>query len=83
MSPGVLIGLSGALTFGAPLLFAVGELIALRRQGRNDDGHDRPEEPTPPPPPDRSGPHVSPLPACLIPQLYPAPRTERRVRELA
>ncbi len=83
MSPSVLIGLSGALTFGAPLLFAVGELIALRRLDRDNDGRDRPEDPPPPPPPDRSGPYASPLPACLIPQLYPAPQVERRVRELA
>ncbi len=83
MSPGMLIGLSGVLTFGAPLLFAVGELIALRRLDRDDDGRDRPEDPPPPPPPDRSGPYASPLPACLIPKLHPAPQIERRVRELA
>ncbi len=83
MSPGALIALSGALTFGAPLLFAVGELIALRRLDRDDDGRDRPEDPTPPPPPDRSGPYARPLPACLIPQLYSASPAETRVRELA
>jgi hypothetical protein len=68
MSSGTFILLSGTLTFGAPLLLAIHELIALRRRPQ-DDGWDRRRIDPPPPPP-------KPLPDCLI------PRPITRVREL-
>ena len=51
MSPGVQILLSGALTFGVPLILAARELIILRRGGSgswppNDPSRD-PATPTP------------------------------------
>ncbi len=63
MTPGVQVVLSGTLTFGVPVLWAVRELIMLRRP-RNDprDGPDRP--PSPP----RLAPDAPALPACLIPR---------------
>lgn len=68
MSPHVQVLLSGALTFGVPLAFAIRELIVLRRPPRNDG---QPPPPVPPRPPVNR-----PLPDCLIPKPLP------RVRQL-
>ena len=68
--------LSGALTFGVPLVLAVRELIDLKRRssgGWDDDGPP-PFKPTPPPPMGQK-----PLPDCLIPRLPAGPV---RIREL-
>ena len=69
MAPETQVLLSGALTFGAPLVLAVRELILLRRRPPGNDG---------PPPPERvpEPPRPKPLPDCLVPKLRP------RVREL-
>jgi hypothetical protein len=72
MAPTTQILCSGALTFGAPLLLALRELVVLRR-ARDDDGWERTPDPTPVAP--------KPLPDCLIPK--PMPQREQRVRELA
>ncbi len=63
MTPCVQVVLSGTLTFGVPILWALRELVVLRRP-RNDpgDGPDRP-----PSPPERD-PDAPQLPACLIPK---------------
>lgn len=69
--------LSGALTFGVPLILALRELLLLRRSPR---GGWRPE-PTPPSPgpaPAPSG--AKPLPDCLIPK--PMPDRAAKPREL-
>ncbi len=66
MTPGVQALLSGALTFGVPLLFAARELIVLRRPDGGAGGLDRPRDPAPVPPPPGNEPHSRPLPACLI-----------------
>jgi hypothetical protein len=77
MSPELQILLSGALTFGVPLLLAVRELVLLRRAPRGGWRPDpTPPAPTPPPPP--SG--EKPLPDCLIPK--PLPKSATRPREL-
>jgi hypothetical protein len=74
MAPGTQILLSGALTFGAPLVLAVMELVNARRH--RGGGGFRPPEPEPTPPPPKS------LPDCLIPK--PGWTPERpKVRELA
>jgi hypothetical protein len=84
MAPGLQIVLSGALTFGVPLLFAVRELRALRRPWRGPDDRDRAPDPVPPPDPPGDQPALKPLPACLIPTPRPTPTTARpRVREPA
>ncbi len=77
MAPGIQIVLSGALTFGIPLLFAVNELRALRRRWNGPD--DRNGQPDPEPPPFRPGdvPAPKPLPACLIPNIRPSLDTVR------
>ncbi len=73
MAPSTQILLSGALTFGAPLVLAVLELVNARRPR---GGGFRPPEPDPAPPPPKS------LPDCLIPK--PSWTPERpKVRELA
>ncbi len=72
MAPTTQILCSGALTFGAPLLLALRELVVLRRR-RDDEGWDRAPDPLPAPP--------KPLPDCLIPK--PMPKHGIRVRELA
>ena len=51
--------LSGLLSFGAPLAFAVYEIVTLRR-GRGGDDDDRRTPPTPGP---------KPLPDCLQPRV--------------
>jgi hypothetical protein len=69
LAPTTQILCSGALTFGAPLLLALRELMVLRRH-RDDDGWEKVAEPPPPAP--------KPLPECLIPKRMP-----QRERELA
>lgn len=68
MTSATFVLLSGALSFGAPLAFAVYEIVALRR--RRGGGGDR--DPTPLPGP-------KPLPDCLQPKVLLSPR---RIREL-
>ncbi len=77
MSPETQILLSGALTFGVPLVLAVRELLLLRRPPR---GGWRPE-----PMPPNAGPVPlpaggKPLPDCLIPK--PMPNRATKPREL-
>ena len=60
MTPAEQVVLSGALTFGVPLLLAIRELILLRRPRR--DGGPPPGDPIPPAP--------KPLPDCLIPKPF-------------
>lgn len=51
--------LSSILSFGAPLAFAVYEIVTLRRGGRGgDDDRRRPPTPQPKPLPDCLQPHV-------------------------
>ncbi len=66
MAPATFTLLSGALTFGVPLLLAVHELVALRREGRGSGGYDDPREDAPPPPLPGCEPDLPSLPACLI-----------------
>ena len=67
MAPSVQALLSGALTFGVPLMLAVRELVVLRRADRGPGGgFERPREPVPIPPPPGREPDLPPLPACLI-----------------
>ncbi len=76
MDAGTQVVLSGALTFGVPLLWAVRELIVVRRGNRGGWGGEPPKVPDPLPlQPDA---HPS-LPECLIPRL---PRAPARSREL-
>ena len=64
--------LSGLLTFGVPLAFAVRELIVVRRPRPGSWGGDGPPPPAPvTPPPDTSPEWIAvrkPLPDCLIPK---------------
>lgn len=82
MTPELQVVLSGALTFGIPLLFAIHELRALRRPGPGGDGRDPSPEPPPPRPlPTGQTRPAKPLPDCLIPKLPPRPApAERRAR---
>jgi hypothetical protein len=86
MTQAAQILLSGALTFGVPLVLAVRDLMALRR-GR--DGGSWPPPPEAPPPGPQSGsPALRPtlrkeLPACLIPVRSPQTDQRTRVREFA
>ena len=66
--------LSGALTFGVPLVLAMRELFELKRRDGGGWEGDGPLPSAPQPPP---GSGQKPLPECLIPRL-PA----RPVREL-
>ncbi len=76
MAPDVFVLLSGCLTFGVPLVFAIRELRSLRRGG---GGGWRPE-PTPPrPSPVPQGGTGKPLPDCLIPKPLPARPREREL----
>lgn len=67
--------LSGALTFGIPLLLAIRELYELKRR-RNGGWEGDGSAPIVPPPPSLGH---KPLPDCLIPRL---PRNPVRIREL-
>lgn len=60
--------LSGALSFGAPIAFAVYEIVAIRRGRRGDDDRDPPVVPPP-----------RPLPDCLQPKTLLSPK---KIREL-
>lgn len=82
MSPSSQVLLSGALTFGVPLLLAVRELITLRRWTDEPDERDGSAEPAPPPPPRGGTPAAKPLPACLIPERRPVFAPERRAEQL-
>jgi hypothetical protein len=71
--------LSGALSFGAPLLLVVHELLVLRRgDDGGNSGRDRRAPEPPPPQPAPAG--IMPLPDCLIPK--PLPHHAARVRAL-
>ena len=87
MEPSTQIILSGALTFGVPLLFACRELLAMRRWQGGPPGGDGPPEPPPDvPPPDAAPPQarpMKPLPECLIPKPMAGLPKHARVRELA
>ena len=61
--------LSGALSFGAPLAFAVYEIIALRRR-RGGDDRDPPVMPRP-----------KPLPDCLQPRVLLSPKMIRELQD--
>ena len=83
MSPATQVILSGLLTFGIPILFAIRELIALRRwKGEPGAGPDGSAEPKPPPLAPSGGLTVKPLPACLVPVRRPDLAPERRTRVL-
>lgn len=71
MSPSTQVLLSGALTFGVPLLLAIRELVEARRWTDDRRGPDGSAEPEPSPPPPGSAPAVKPLPTCLIPVRRP------------
>jgi hypothetical protein len=86
MTQAAQILLSGALTFGVPLVLAVRDLMALRR-GRGD-GNWPPQPEAPPPSPHSGSPGQRPtlrkeLPACLIPVRSPQADSRPRVREFA
>lgn len=68
MTSSTFVLLSSALTFGAPLAFAVYEIVAIRRRPRGGDDRDPPMMPRP-----------KPLPDCLQPKTLLSPR---RIREL-
>lgn len=82
MSPDVQILLSGALTFGVPLAFAVRELWVLRRDGAGGGCRERDPTPSTPPTPDPAGVR-RPLPDCLIPKPLPTPAARQREVEHA
>ena len=65
MTPPTFVLLSGALSFGLPLAFAVRELLLLWAPRGGGDGEPRPEPRLPDSP--------RPLPACLLPAPAPAP----------
>ena len=81
--------LSGAVTFGVPLMIAVRELIVLRRDRGPGGDWGNPAPPTPPPPDCEPSlpPALRPLPDCLIPNLQAGPviarASETRVLEPA
>lgn len=77
MKPEVWILLSGALTFGVPLVLAVRELLLLRRGG--DGGFRKPDRVPVAPRPFPVG--TKPLPDCLIPRPAPNPIARARVLE--
>lgn len=69
MSPESIVIVSGAMTFGGPLVLAIRELVVLRRPPRGGDGPPgrRPLPPTP-----------KPLPDCLRPDRLVHSRSSRR-----
>lgn len=77
MNAGLQVVLSGALTFGVPLVVAIHQLLIMRRPNRDGWGGDGPPGPNPGllpgNPPKR-------LPECLIPKLPPV-SADRRVPE--
>jgi hypothetical protein len=83
MTPAAQILLSGALTFGVPLVLAVRDLMALRRGPGGGSWPPHPQ--SPPPQPSSGGPAMRrELPSCLIP-VRPVlePEVRPRVREYA
>lgn len=79
MDAGTQVFLSGALTFGVPLAWAVRELVILRRPDRGAWGGDGPKIPNPMPlPPDAP----RRLPECLIPKLPPLPTRPKVLEEV-
>ena len=81
MSSATQVILSGALTFGIPLILAFRELAALRKPQGGSWGGDGPRTPAPPPP-DLTPVH-KPLPDCLIPKPMGDAPSRVRVLELA
>jgi hypothetical protein len=86
MTQAAQILLSGALTFGVPLVLAVRDLMALRRDRGGGNWPSPPE--TPPPSPNAGSPTMRPtlnkeLPACLIPVRIQQTESRPRVREFA
>lgn len=77
MESSTFVLLSGALTYGVPLLLAVRELVALRRDRDGPGG--KPRDPAPMPPRPRGGApdHPRPLPACLVEAARGLPRASR------
>jgi hypothetical protein len=71
MKPAIVVILSGALTFGVPLLIALWEVAAMRRNARGRWRPDGSPPPEPPAPPMDSPPAQRPLPACLVPSRHP------------
>ena len=69
MTSATFVLLSGALSFGGPLAFAVYQIVATRRGHRGGDDRDPPMMPGP-----------KPLPDCLQPRVLLSPK---KLRELA
>jgi hypothetical protein len=84
MEGSLFVLLSGALTFGVPLLIGAHELLTTKPGGGGGGGrHDPVPEIVPPAPTPSLGDAPPPrkLPDCLIPNLPPLPATTR-AREL-
>ena len=79
MTPGTLVFLEGAVTFGIPVLFAVRELFVHGRGG-GPGRFDGPRDDAPAPPLPGSEPHAPSLPDCLVPAMRadPAARQTKR-----
>jgi len=75
----VYVVLSGAVTFGVPLVLAVRELLDLKRRDNGGWDGDGPP-PFKPPPSPRTG--QKPLPDCLIPKLPAGPIRARELEEV-
>ena len=74
MSPALQVFLSGSLTFGVPLLFALRE-IRVTRRGGGWPGDD-PRRPIKGPKPRGGDEGRKPLPPCLLPPYPPLPPTD-------
>lgn len=72
MTPLTFVLLSGALTFGVPLAFAVRELFLLLQATHGGDE---------PPPEERFPAAPKPLPACLLPVPLPDPLRIRTLED--
>jgi hypothetical protein len=70
MTSATFVILSGALSFGAPIAFAVYEIVALRRRRGGGDDRDPPAMPVP-----------RPLPDCLQPKVLLSPRKLRELQD--
>jgi hypothetical protein len=81
MDAGLQIVLSGALTFGVPMLIGLRELLLLK-PNRGGGGGEHVPEIIPPPPSPRADQPTRPLPACLIPNLPPRLPATGPAREL-
>jgi hypothetical protein len=76
--------LSGALTFGVPMLLAASELFRAPPRGRGGWDRKGPGQPPVVPPPSGGGEQTRPLPDCLLRAARGLPPMhEERVRELA